>query len=95
MPSQNKLDSYNMGYHKNAHGGHNRNPKLEAFFRRIAKTRLNTLVEKTGISSSDKYSILEIGPDQGFVTMESQFPYSEYYAIETDTLFMIPHKNGY
>ena len=87
MPSQNKLDSYNMGYHKNAHGGHNRNPKLEAFFRGIAKTRLNTLVEKTGITSSDKYSILEIGPGPGVFAQQwkSQFPYSEYYAIETDT----------
>lgn len=87
MPSQNKLDRYNMGYHKNAHGGHNRNPKLEAFFTGIAKTRLNTLVEKKGITSSGKYSVLEIGPGPGVFAQQwkSQFPYSKYYAIETDT----------
>jgi len=87
MPSQDKLDAYNMGYHQNAHGGYKRNPKLEAFFRGIAKTRLNTLVTKTGIKSSGSYTVLEIGPGPGVFAKEwkKQFPNSKYYAIETDT----------
>ena len=57
MPSQDKLDAYNMGYHQNAHGGHKRNPRLEAIIRVIAKTRINTLVTKTGIKRSDSYTL--------------------------------------
>ena len=43
MPDNNSLNNYNSGYHQNAHGGHKRDFKLEAFFRGIAKCRLNTL----------------------------------------------------
>jgi SAM-dependent methyltransferase len=87
MPGQDKLNQYNLGYHQNAHGGHKRDKKLEAFFSGIAKCRLHTLENNISINSDDKFKVLEIGPGPGVFAKVwlNKYHDTEYHAIETDS----------
>jgi len=87
MPNDDSLNNYNAGYHQNAHGGHKRDYKLEAFFRGIAKCRLNTLENHINFNTSNSFRVLEIGPGPGVFAKEwlSKYQKTDYHVIETDT----------
>ena len=87
MPDEDSLKNYNLGYHDNAHGGHKRDYKLEAFFRGIAKCRLHTLENNIPLNLSCSYKVLEIGPGPGVFAREwlSKYKNTEYHVLETDS----------
>ena len=86
MPNNEILEEYNSNYHINAHGEHQRDEKLNAFFRGIAKTRIITIKNNIQIDNSSNYNVLEIGPGPGIFANEwlKEKSASTYYAIETD-----------
>jgi SAM-dependent methyltransferase len=86
MPNNEVLKEYNSNYHVNAHGGHQRNSKLNAFFAGIAKTRLITIKNNIQVDHTKNYNVLEIGPGPGTFANEwlKENRKSTYYAIETD-----------
>lgn len=87
MPNDHSLNNYNEGYHQNAHGGHKRDYKLEAFFRGIAKCRLNTIENYINFNLSNSFRVLEIGPGPGVFAKEwlNKYQKTDYHVIETDT----------
>ena len=92
MPNNKILEEYNSNYHLNAHGEYQREEKLNAFFRGIAKTRIDTLKNNIKLYNSSNYNVLEIGPGPGIFANEwlKEKNASNYYAIETDISL---HKN--
>ncbi len=86
MPNDTKLNDYNSNYHLNAHGGHERDIKLNAFFVGIAKTRLITIKKNIKVDPKKDYKVLEIGPGPGTFACQwlKENTNTEYYAFETD-----------
>jgi len=87
MPNNQALESYNSSYHQNAHGGHERDSKLDAFFTGIAKCRLYTLETKINLRKDQFFKVLEIGPGPGVFAREwlNKYQNTEYHVLETDT----------
>tara|TARA_B100001059_G_scaffold178892_1_gene179499 strand:+ start:6088 stop:7014 length:927 start_codon:yes stop_codon:yes gene_type:complete len=87
MPSESSLDTYNNSYHDSAHGGQERNIKLQGFFSGISRTRINLINKYIELDPKKEYKLLEIGPGPGaFASIWlEQFPKTKYFAIETDT----------
>ena len=87
MPSESSLDIYNNSYHDSAHGGQERNVKLQGFFSGISRTRVNIINKYIELDPKKEYKLLEIGPGPGaFASIWlEQFPKTKYFAIETDT----------
>ena len=97
MPNDKNLEKYNSNYHINAHGEYQRDEKLNDFFRGVAKTRINLLIDNINLNKNNRHNILEIGPGPGFFAIEwiNQNNKSSYYAIETDTnVHKILRSNG-
>ena len=86
MPEIEKLNNYNNDYHQSAHGGADRDIKLEAFFTGLAKTRLDFIERFISLEKYYPYRILEIGPGPGaFVKIwMNRFPNSQYFVLESD-----------
>ena len=86
MPMESSLNNYNNSYHQSAHGGQERNPKLQGFFSGISRTRLNLINKSIKLDFKKNYNVLEIGPGPGaFASIWlEQFPKTKYFAIETD-----------
>lgn len=86
IPDKEKLLNYNSSYHLSAHGGINREVKLESFFTGLAKTRLYFIKENCKLNKNYPYKVLEIGPGPGaFVKVWMEyFSNSLYYVIESD-----------
>tara|TARA_B110000459_G_scaffold89542_1_gene100194 strand:+ start:1302 stop:2228 length:927 start_codon:yes stop_codon:yes gene_type:complete len=87
MPLESSLNKYNISYHQSAHGGQERNLKLQGFFSGISRTRLNLINQSIKLDSKKNYTVLEIGPGPGAFALIwlEQFPKTKYFAIETDT----------
>lgn len=87
MPSESSLDVYNNSYHESAHGGQERNLKLQGFFSGISRIRVNLINKYIELDPNKEYKLLEIGPGPGaFASIWlEQFPKTKYFAIETDT----------
>ena len=83
-----KLEEYNSSYHENAHQGHKRNKKLEAFFSGISKLRIEIIKKNSLFKENSCLKVLEIGPGPGAFAKEwlKIFPNSKYYAIESDEI---------
>ena len=86
MPSDSILNKYNDSYHESAHGGKERNLKLQGFFSGISRTRIKLINKHISLDSQKEHKLLEIGPGPGaFASIWlEQFPKSEYFALETD-----------
>ena len=87
MPLKSSLNNYNNSYHQSAHGGQERNLKLQGFFSGISRTRLNLINKSIKLNFKKNYNVLEIGPGPGaFASIWlEQFPKTKYFAIETDS----------
>ena len=83
-----KLNKYNSSYHENAHQGHKRNKKLEAFFSGISKLRIEIIKNNSLFKENSNLKVLEVGPGPGAFAKEwlKYFPNSKYYAIESDKI---------
>ena len=86
MPSESSLNLYNNSYHQSAHGGQERNLKLQGFFSGIARIRFNLINKSIELNSQKEYKLLEIGPGPGaFASIWlEQLPKTKYFVIETD-----------
>ena len=60
------------------------------------QTRLNTLVTKTGIKSSDSYTVLEIGPESGFLQKNGRnnFPTQNIMQLRQTNHYMMFFQSG-